>query len=56
VYAATCGGTAIGETQFADYIYPAMDQLVNELANFRYRSGNQWNADGVSIHTPCGLS
>jgi hypothetical protein len=29
-YAAT-GGTAIGEIQFADYIFPAMDQLVNEV-------------------------
>ena len=29
-YAAT-GGTAIGEIQFADYIFPAMDQIVNEV-------------------------
>ena len=33
-YAAT-GGTAIGELQFADYIFPAMDQCVNEMAKFR---------------------
>ena len=30
-YAAT-GGTAIGEIQFADYIFPAMDQIVNEVS------------------------
>ena len=39
---ASAGGTAIGEIQFADYIFPAMDQIVNEMAKFRYRSGNQW--------------
>jgi hypothetical protein len=32
-YAAT-GGTAIGEIQFADYIFPAMDQIVNEVRYF----------------------
>lgn len=52
-YAAT-GGTAIGEIQFADYIFPAFDQIVNELAKFRYRSGNQWNAGGVTLRAPCG--
>ena len=30
------GCTAIAEIQFADYIYPAFDQLVNEAAKFRY--------------------
>jgi len=28
--------------------------LVNELAKFRYRSGNQWNAGGVTIRAPAG--
>jgi 2-oxoisovalerate dehydrogenase E1 component beta subunit len=51
---AAAGGTAIAEIQFADYIFPAMDQIVNELAKFRYRSGNQWNAGGVCIRAPCG--
>jgi len=32
---ASAGGTAIGEMQFADYIFPAMDQIVNEMAKFR---------------------
>jgi hypothetical protein len=51
---ASMGGTAIGEIQFADYIFPAMDQIVNEMAKFRYRSGNQWNCGGVTLRTPCG--
>jgi 2-oxoisovalerate dehydrogenase E1 component beta subunit len=56
-------GTAIGmalyglkpvpEIQFADFIYPAFDQIVNELAKFRYRSGGQYTAP-VVIRTPYG--
>jgi pyruvate dehydrogenase E1 component beta subunit len=56
-------GTAIGmalyglkpvpEIQFADFIFPAFDQIVNELAKFRYRSGGQYPAP-VVIRTPCG--
>src|SRR5438552_6148189 len=56
-------GTAIGmalyglrpvpEIQFADFIYPAFDQIVNELAKYRYRSGGQYPAP-VVIRTPYG--
>src|SRR6185295_4061667 len=56
-------GTAIGmalyglrpvpEIQFVDFIYPAYDQIVNELAKFRYRSGGQYPAP-VVIRTPFG--
>jgi len=53
-YAAAHQGTAIAEIQFADYIFPALDQLVNELAKFRYRSGNQWSAGGVTLRCPAG--
>ena len=35
--AAAAGATAIAEIQFADYIFPAFDQIVNECAKFRYR-------------------
>lgn len=38
---ASIGCTAIAEIQFADYIFPAFDQIVNEAAKYRYRSGNQ---------------
>lgn len=51
---ASMSGTAIGEIQFADYIFPAFDQIVNEMAKFRYRSGNQWNCGGVTLRSPVG--
>jgi 2-oxoisovalerate dehydrogenase E1 component beta subunit len=51
---ASMGGTAIAECQFADYIYPMLDQLINEASKFRYRSGNQWNCGGVTVRAPCG--
>jgi pyruvate dehydrogenase E1 component beta subunit len=43
----------VPEIQFADFIFPAYDQIVNELAKFRYRSGGQYPAP-VVIRTPCG--
>jgi len=46
--------TVIAEIQFADYIFPAFDQLVNEAAKFRYRSGNQYNCGGLTVRTPYG--
>ncbi|MBX5480731.1 MAG: alpha-ketoacid dehydrogenase subunit beta [Myxococcaceae bacterium] len=56
-------GTAIGmamyglrpvpEIQFSDFIFPAFDQIVNELAKLRYRSGGQYAAP-VVIRTPYG--
>ncbi|HYG70603.1 MAG TPA: alpha-ketoacid dehydrogenase subunit beta [Anaeromyxobacteraceae bacterium] len=56
-------GTAIGmalyglrpvpEIQFADFIMPAFDQIVNEAAKYRYRSGGQYACPMV-IRTPYG--
>lgn len=56
-------GTAIGmalyglrpvpEIQFGDFIFPAFDQIVSELAKFRYRSGGQYTCP-VVIRTPVG--
>src|SRR5262245_44974756 len=43
----------VAEIQFADYIYPAYDQIVSELARIRYRSGGDFFAP-VTIRTPCG--
>jgi 2-oxoisovalerate dehydrogenase E1 component len=56
-------GTAIGlsltglkpvvEIQFADYIFPAMMQIRDELVMYRYRSNNQFPA-AVTIRVACG--
>jgi pyruvate dehydrogenase E1 component beta subunit len=43
----------VAEIQFADFIFPAFDQIVNELAKYRYRSGGQYAAPMV-IRTPVG--
>ncbi|WP_025820434.1 alpha-ketoacid dehydrogenase subunit beta [Shewanella marina] len=51
---ASNGMTPIAEIQFADYIFPAIDQLVNETAKFRYRSGNEFNVAGLTVRTPYG--
>lgn len=51
--AAAMGTTAIAEIQFADYIFPAFDQIVNEAAKFRYRSGGLFNCGGLTIRAPC---
>ncbi|CAG8471550.1 43_t:CDS:2 [Diversispora eburnea] len=50
---ASMGHTAIAEIQFADYIYPAFDQIVNEAAKYRYRSGGIFNVGGLLIRAPC---
>lgn len=53
--AAAQGLKPVAEIQFADYIFPAFDQIVNEAAKFRYREGSTGsNAGGLVIRTPCG--
>eukprot|EP00798_Chlamydomonas_sp_ICE-L_P030633 gene30633-35646_t len=37
-----------------DYIFPAFDQLVNEAAKYRYRSGSEFNCGGLTVRTPYG--
>ncbi|MGL4808847.1 MAG: alpha-ketoacid dehydrogenase subunit beta, partial [Giesbergeria sp.] len=56
-------GTAVGmgayglrpvvEIQFADYFYPAMDQIVSEAARLRHRSAGDFTAP-LTIRMPCG--
>ncbi len=41
------------EIQFADYIYPAFDQIVSEAARLRYRSAADFSAP-ITIRTPYG--
>ena len=43
----------VPEIQFADFIWPAYDQIVNELAKYRYRSGGEYAA-GMVIRMPVG--
>lgn len=49
---ASMGHTAIAEIQFADYIFPAFDQIVNEAAKYHYRAGGQFSIGGLTIRTP----
>ena len=41
------------EIQFADYIYPAYDQLVSEAARIRYRSVGDYTAP-ITVRSPYG--
>src|SRR5436305_6384038 len=41
------------EVQFADYMYPAYDQIVSEAARLRYRSAGQFTAP-IVIRMPTG--
>lgn len=53
--AAAEGMKPIAEIQFADYVFPAFDQIVNEAAKFRYREGGTGiNVGGLVIRMPCG--
>src|ERR1051325_1275595 len=43
----------VAEIQFVDFIYPAFDQIVSELAKFRWRSGGQYGCP-VVVRAPYG--
>lgn len=51
---ASQGSVAVAEIQFGDYIFPAFDQIVNETAKWRYRSGGQFSVGSLTIRTPYG--
>ena len=50
---AAYGLRPVVEVQFADYIYPATDQLISEAARLRYRSGGEFTAP-LTVRTPYG--
>ncbi|HEY4367035.1 MAG TPA: alpha-ketoacid dehydrogenase subunit beta [Steroidobacteraceae bacterium] len=43
----------VAEIQFADYIYPAFDQIVSELARLRHRTAGDFHAP-VTVRVPAG--
>ncbi len=50
---AAYGLKPVPEIQFADYIYPGMDQLISEAARLRYRSGGEFTCP-ITVRTPFG--
>ncbi|KAK5704904.1 hypothetical protein LTR97_002015 [Elasticomyces elasticus] len=49
------GAKPVVEIQFADYVFPAFDQIVNEACKFRYREGRTGaNLGGMVIRMPSG--
>jgi 2-oxoisovalerate dehydrogenase E1 component beta subunit len=51
--AAVNGMRPIAEIQFADFIWPAMNQIVSEAARICYRSNGEWNVPLV-VRAPYG--
>ncbi|MCM3730615.1 alpha-ketoacid dehydrogenase subunit beta [Fictibacillus nanhaiensis] len=51
--AAMYGMRPIAEMQFADFIMPAVNQIVSEAAKIRYRSNNDWSCP-ITIRAPYG--
>jgi 2-oxoisovalerate dehydrogenase E1 component beta subunit len=47
------GMRPVPEIQFADYIYPALDQLVSEAARLRFRSAGEFTAP-ITVRSPFG--
>ena len=43
----------VAEIEFSDFIYPAFDQIVSEMAKMRYRSAGQFTA-AVVVRAPSG--
>ena len=49
--AAMLGKRPVAEIQFAEYIVPATNQIINEAAKIRYRSNNDWDCP-MTIRSP----
>ena len=50
---AAYGLRPVPEIQFADYIYPALDQIVSEAVRLRYRSAGEFTAP-ITVRAPFG--
>ncbi|MVP00127.1 pyruvate dehydrogenase complex E1 component subunit beta [Paenibacillus lutrae] len=53
--AAMYGMKPIAEIQFADFIFPATNQIISEAARIRYRSNNDWTCP-IVIRAPYGAA
>lgn len=51
--AAMYGKRPVAEMQFADFIMPAVNQIISEAARIRYRSNNDWSCP-ITIRAPYG--
>ncbi|WP_010093168.1 alpha-ketoacid dehydrogenase subunit beta [Ornithinibacillus scapharcae] len=51
--AAMYGMRPVAEMQFADFIMPAVNQIISEAARIRYRSNNDWDCP-IVIRAPYG--
>jgi 2-oxoisovalerate dehydrogenase E1 component beta subunit len=51
--AAMYGMRPVAEMQFADFIFPATNQIISEAAKIRYRSNNDWTCP-VVVRAPIG--
>jgi 2-oxoisovalerate dehydrogenase E1 component beta subunit len=53
VGAAMVGLRPVPEIQFADFVTPCMDQLIQQAAKLRYRTGGQWTSP-MTVRVCCG--
>jgi 2-oxoisovalerate dehydrogenase E1 component beta subunit len=50
---ATNGCVPVAEMQFADFAFPAFNQIISEAAKWRYRSNNGWGCP-IVVRAPSG--
>jgi 2-oxoisovalerate dehydrogenase E1 component len=50
---ALAGKRPVAEIQFADFVYPAFNQIINEIAKMRYRTNGDWSVP-IVIRAPMG--
>lgn len=53
VGAAMVGMRPVPEIQFSDFITPSMDQIIQQMAKMRYRTGGQWTCP-MTMRVCCG--